>query len=100
AEIREAGRGADRPPALHARRLQAIYLARQARFAEAEAMARDVLARADKLWPGRGIVGAANNAVGLVLQAQSRYAEAEPYFRAALAVFESTTGPDSIQVAV
>ena len=69
-----------------------------ARWEESEELLRAALAEATTL-PGSKLVATASNNLGLLLKDTNRIAEAEPLFRQALAVDESTFGSQHPKVA-
>ncbi|MDE0063875.1 MAG: tetratricopeptide repeat protein [Gammaproteobacteria bacterium] len=77
----------------------ATVLYELARWEESEELLRAALAEA-KTFPGSKLVATAANDLGLLLKDTNRFTEAEPLFRQALAVDESTFGSQHPKVAI
>jgi tetratricopeptide (TPR) repeat protein len=74
---------------------KAETLCKQAKYAEAEAMAKRALAIAEKAEPNGLSVATSLSRLADVYRAQAKYADCEPLYSRALSIRESTSGPES-----
>lgn len=92
--IIETALGTENPePARHLNNLTRVYL-EQRRWADAEAVARRVLAREPALGPDHPEIGAGCELLGRALVQLGRHSEAEPLLRRALAVHRASAGAE------
>jgi tetratricopeptide (TPR) repeat protein len=77
----------------------ASYLAKRARYREAELLYQQALRILQRLGPGRPDVGMALNNLANIYLDQGKYVEAEPLYQQALRIFEQQLGPDHPRIA-